>query len=161
MKTDETGVETRADIGADSRWLQALGVRLREARVALRVSATAAAQAAGVSRMTWHRMEAGSPSVSAGAYARALDAVGIVDVEQSEGAATRPVGMIPTRIRIGDWPELAALGWSLQPDTVLTPREALDVYERSSRHLDLAKVSEAERLLIEDLREGLADGVRT
>ena len=155
MKADETGEE----LGADSRWLHALGARLREARLAWGISATAAAQAAGVSRMTWHRMEAGSPSVAAGAYARALDAVGIADVEPSEAAVSRPAGMIPTRIRVGDWPELAALGWSLQPDTVLTPREALAVYERNGRHLDLAKVSDAERALIEDLREGLADGV--
>ncbi|MSW44212.1 MAG: helix-turn-helix domain-containing protein [Actinobacteria bacterium] len=61
-----------ADGSAEDRWLRALGTRLRDTRTALRVSSTSAAQSAGVSRMTWHRMESGSPNVSAGAYAAVL-----------------------------------------------------------------------------------------
>ena len=150
-------LKSRADEPGDVRWLLVLGGRLRDARRALRVSTTSAAEAADVSRTTWHRMEAGSPSVSAGAYARALEALGIAGVEDVASPSVRPVGTIPTRIRIGDWPELAALAWSLQPDTLLSPSEALAVYERNSRHLDLTKLTESERTLLEDLREGLAD----
>jgi transcriptional regulator with XRE-family HTH domain len=159
--------------GADVAWLRALGARLRQGRLAMRVTATAAAQAAGVSRPTWHRMEAGAPGVAAGSYARALDALGLAGLEAatdqttdggaSSGGRTdagaRPAGTIPTRIRVGDWPELAALSWSLKPDTLLTPREALAVYERNGRHLAVAKLGEAEQALIEDLRTGLADDV--
>ena len=146
---------------ADERWLRSLGARLRDTRVSLRVSMTAAAQSAGVSRMTWHRMESGSPSVSAGSYARALDVLGIAETDELAPASVRPIGMIPTRIRVGDWPELAALAWSLQPDTLLTPREALDLYERNSRHLRPLNLTESEQALIEDLRDGLGGDVRT
>ena len=152
-------VDTGAESAVESRWLVALGKRLRSARRDIRVSATAAAQAAGVSRVTWHRMEAGSPSVSAGAYARALDVLGIGDFPPTSPASERPRATIPVRIRIGDWPELTALAWSLQPDTLLTPREALAVYEREARHLDQATLTEGEQTLIENLRLALADDV--
>lgn len=164
--------EPDAAQGAESAWLRALGARLRAARLSMRVSAAAAAQSAGVSRPTWHRMEAGSPGVSAGAYARALDALGIASVAAlgllestdtgSQGVADRRSrSTIPTRIRVGDWPELSALCWSLQPDTMLTPREAFLVYERNARRLSSQALGDEERALIEDLRTGLADAVHS
>ena len=151
--------EADAERGAE-RWLRSLGARLRDTRVSLRVSMTAAAQSAEVSRMTWHRMESGSPSVSAGSYARALDVLGIAETDELASTSVRPIGMIPTRIRVGDWPELAALAWSLQPDTLVTPREALELYERNFRHLNPLNLTESEQALIEDLRDGLGDEVR-
>ena len=151
--------EADAERGAE-RWLRSLGVRLRDTRMSLRVSMTAAAQSAGVSRMTWHRMESGSPSVSAGSYARALDVLGIAKTDEMAPASARPLGMIPTRIRVGDWPELAALAWSLRPATLLTPREALAVYERNFRHLDPLNLTDSEQALIQDLRDALRDDVR-
>ena len=75
-------------------------------------------------------------------------------------AGTRPEGTIPTRIRIGDWPQLAAVAWSLQPDTLVTPRQALDIYERNRRHLVEADLSDDESALIRDLRDALADDVQ-
>ncbi|MDP1877119.1 MAG: helix-turn-helix domain-containing protein [Actinomycetota bacterium] len=141
-------------------WLKALGQRLRAARKALGVSAVAAAQAAGVSRVTWHRMEAGAPGVAAGSYARALDALGLADLDQADGVASvRAPRSIPTRITVGDYPELRALAWSLQPGTQLTPRQVLDLYDTNARYLDAAALTDAERTLIEDLREALADDV--
>ena len=162
MKTTSgTPLKTGDD---DNAWLIRLGASLRQARLALGVSATAAAQASGVSRPTWHRMESGAPGVSAGAYARALDSLGLAtstmgDVVDS-AAGTRPEGTIPTRIRIGDWPQLAAVAWSLQPDTLVTPRQALDIYERNRRHLVEADLSDDESALIRDLRDALADDVQ-
>lgn len=141
------------------RLLRDLGARLRERRIGLGISAVSAAQAAGVSRVTWHRMESGSPQVSAGAYAQALAALGLAEGDVETSRARRQPGSIPTRIRVGDWPELRALAWSLRPETMLSPHEALAMYERSARHLDHDRLSEAERSLIDDLREGLADGV--
>lgn len=128
------------------------------------VSAEAAARAAGVSRVTWHRMEAGAPGVAAGSYARALDALGLAggpEENQTENETTghRPPGCIPTRVRVGDYPELQALAWSLRPDTLLTPRQALAVYEQNAAHLDDAALTDAERSFMDDLREALADDV--
>ena len=44
--------------------LRQLGEQVRLQRKALRISATAAAEAAGMSRVTWHRIEKGEPSVT-------------------------------------------------------------------------------------------------
>jgi transcriptional regulator with XRE-family HTH domain len=146
----------------DEQWLRALGQRLREGRKDMGVSAIAAAQAAGVSRVTWHRMEAGAPSVAAGSYARALDALGLAQgVEASSAPTGRPPGSIPTRIKVGDYPELRAIAWSLQPGTLLTPRQVLALYERNARHLETAALTDAERTLINDLQEALADDVHS
>src|SRR5690554_3292462 len=51
--------------------LQAMGARLRARRKALGVSAIAAAESAGISRVTWYRMEQGEPSVAGGIWASA------------------------------------------------------------------------------------------
>ena len=154
----------RAPRELDGYWLRALGASLRQARLALGVTAAAAAQAACVSRPTWHRMESGAPGVSAGAYARALDALGLISAGQDdwrpEDAPSRPEGTIPTRIRIGDWPQLTAVAWSLQPDTLVTPRQALEIYERNQRHLDRAELSDDEAALIRNLRDALADDIQ-
>ncbi len=57
--------------------LIALGQQIRTYRKALRINATAAAEAAGMSRVTWHRIERGEPSVTMGAYVNALNALGL------------------------------------------------------------------------------------
>ena len=48
--------------------LEALGRRIRAQRKQQKVTATDAAEAAGMSRMTLHRVEQGEPSVTMGAY---------------------------------------------------------------------------------------------
>jgi DNA-binding XRE family transcriptional regulator len=57
--------------------LQALGEQIRARRKALKVSATVAAEAAGMSRVTLHRIEKGEPSVAMGAWANAMAALGM------------------------------------------------------------------------------------
>ena len=57
--------------------LQALGARIRAQRKALKVSSTVTAEAAGVSRVTLHRIEKGEPSVTLGAYGNVLAALGL------------------------------------------------------------------------------------
>ena len=47
--------------------LALLGQQIRAHRKSLRVSATATAEAAGMSRVTLHRIERGEPSVTMGA----------------------------------------------------------------------------------------------
>ncbi len=89
----------------------------------MKVSATTAAEAAGISRMTLHRIERGEPSVTMGAYMNAIAALGLdVDVIASTQAAA-PVP-VPGGIRVADYPQLRRLGWQLAPDTELTPEEA-------------------------------------
>ncbi|HEY0817804.1 MAG TPA: helix-turn-helix domain-containing protein, partial [Rhizobacter sp.] len=74
------------DLAAAAR-LGTLGLGIRARRKALGVSAQAAAAAAGMSRVTWHRIEGGEPSVTMGAYLNALGALGL-ELQVGEGAAT-------------------------------------------------------------------------
>ena len=57
--------------------LRAVGQQIRTHRKRLRVSATSAAQAAGMSRVTLHRIERGEASVTMGAYMNAAAALGL------------------------------------------------------------------------------------
>ena len=55
-----------------SEKLTALGQKIRSQRKALRITATATAEAAGMSRVTLHRIEQGEASVTIGAYLNAI-----------------------------------------------------------------------------------------
>jgi len=57
--------------------LNVLGQQIRAHRKAHRISATSAAEAARMSRVTWHRIEKGEPSVTMGAYLNAMTALGL------------------------------------------------------------------------------------
>lgn len=145
--------------------LQALGSQIRARRKALRVSSVAAAEAAGMSRVTLHRIEKGAPSVAAGAWANAMAAVGLslvaLKTEDAHGAGpgqANPVNLaewIPVRVRLADYPQLKALAWQVHGTDTLTPIEALGIYERNARFLDAAALSAAERALLQALRTGL------
>lgn len=136
--------------------LSALGAALRTRRKALRLSAVAVAEAAHISRVTLHRIERGEPSVAMGAYYSAAASLGVDLRFQSAGPTE--VGepddsqSIPIEIHVSDYPELERLGWQLAKDKALTPREALDIYERNWRHLDEGSLTASERRLIEHLR---------
>lgn len=147
--------------------LQALGTQLRARRKALRVSSTAAAEAAGMSRVTLHRIEKGEPSVAGGAWAHAMAALGMTllarNAEDGEAAGGRagPADLaewIPVRVRLADYPQLKALAWQVHGTDALSPLEALGIYERNARHLDTAAMSPAEQALLQALRAGLGSG---
>lgn len=148
--------------------LQALGAQIRARRKALRVSSTAAAEAAGMSRVTLHRIEKGEPSVAAGAWANALAALGLSLVARNDEEAhaaspgqtsgTDLAGWIPVRVRLADYPQLKALAWQVHGTDTLTPVEALGIYERNARHLDTAAMTPAEQALLQALRTGLGTG---
>ena len=95
--------------------LIALGKQIRAHRKALRISATAAAEAAGMSRVTLHRIEKGEPSVTMGAYLNAMEAQGMdFGIIKSTGVAADASnedrkGWIPARIRLADYPQLSSL----------------------------------------------------
>jgi transcriptional regulator with XRE-family HTH domain len=57
---------------AETKLLAEFGERLKLARLRRRYSAEVVAERAGISRMTLHRLEQGSPAVSLGVYVRVL-----------------------------------------------------------------------------------------
>lgn len=141
-----------------------LGQTIRVRRRTLGISVVTAAQAAGMSRVTWHRIEKGEPSVTIGAYLSALAVLGLqLEATLPGGAATKQTdtkAWIPVRIRLADYPQLKQLAWQLQGDAELTPAEALSIYERNARHFDLATMDEREQDLLAALRLAMGDGVK-
>lgn len=143
--------------------LQALGAQIRAQRKALRLSATVTAEAAGVSRVTLHRIEKGEASVTIGAWCNALAALGLSlqagsATEQADDRAQRAdrVGWIPARVVLADYPQLRSLAWQVHGTDTLTPTEALGIYERNARHLDLQAMSADEQALLQALRLALS-----
>ncbi len=145
--------------GPTAAKLEALGMRLAERRKALRVSATVAAEAAGMSRVTLHRIENGEPSVTMGAWCNAAAALGLqLELQPTGQEAAKPLpegqpGWWPVRIALADYPQLKALAWHVQGTDHLTPLEALDIYERNDRHLNLPTMTAQEQALWQALQD--------
>ena len=133
--------------------LRELGQRLRAQRKRLGVSAIATAESAGMSRVTLHRIERGEPSVAMGAYLSVVFSLGLAldVVEASRLRKKTSMAKPPAKIKIADYQQLKRLAWQLKDTKELTPREALDLYERNWRHVDTAAMDEGERELIEVL----------
>ena len=143
--------------------LVAIGERIRAHRKQHKVSATTAAEAAGMSRVTLHRIERGEPSVTMGAYLNAIDALGLGFDVTAPGAqpARSPVdnaARLPPQVHLADYPELQRLAWQLQGVTELSPSEALSLYERNWRHIDQARLQAHERELVQALAASLGGG---
>ena len=143
--------------------LIAMGKLIRAHRKALRISATTAAEAAGMSRVTLCRIENGEPSVTMGAYLNAMAALDMnFDIiKPADLAADTPnddrKGLIPARIRLADYPQLKKLAWQVHGTEELTPVEALSIYERNWRHVDLQAMPPREQQLVDALRLGLGE----
>ena len=91
--------------------LVALGGTVRQRRKAMRISAVAAAESAGISRVTLHRIEKGEPSVTIGAYLAVLGVLGLIAEvapakDATASATPSRAGWIPARVRIADYPKL-------------------------------------------------------
>lgn len=135
-----------------TRTLEDLGKVLRDRRRALGVTAADAAAAAGVSRVTWYRLERGEPGVATGSLAAAAAALGLtLRLGQGESGAEPDPQSIPLLIRPRDWPVLERLAWQLAPGTVLDPREAYGLYRRNWRHVEAGELGERERTLLAGL----------
>ena len=141
--------------------MAALGEQIRTRRKALKLSATVAAEAAGLSRVTLHRMEKGAPAVTMAAYLNVTAALGLdirlsLPVEQATVAPTADrTGWIPARVRLADYPQLKQLAWHVQGVDELTPAEALGIYERNWRHIDASTLQPHEQQLVDALRLAL------
>lgn len=143
--------------------LIALGKQIRAHRKTMRINATTAAEAAGMSRVTLHRIENGEPSVTMGAYLNAMEVLnidfGILQPPAPAGQApgTNREGWIPARIHLADYPQLKQLAWQVHGTDELTPAEALSIYERNWRHVDANALEPRERQLIDALRTALGE----
>lgn len=142
---------------ADRELLTRLGQQLRRVRREQKVSAVAAAEAAGMSRVTLHRIEQGEPSVTMGAWVGLAHALGL-DLALVATIAAPQADMLPERIRLEDYPQLKALAWQVHAVDELTPQEALQLYERNWRHLDASALTAAEAKLIGALTRALGGG---
>ncbi len=135
--------------------LQALGAQLRAQRKALKVNATVTAEAAGISRVTLHRIEKGEPSVAMGAWVNVATALGMqlaLELPQQQASKNNPKDWWPVRVPLSDYPQLKALSWQVQGADYLTPAEAHDIYERNARHLDTAAMTANEQDLWQALQ---------
>jgi len=143
--------------------LIAMGRQIRAHRKALRINATVAAEAAGMSRVTLHRIEKGEPSVTLGAYLNVMAALnmdfGITKPAESDADTLNAdrEGWIPARIHLADYPQLKQLAWQVHGTDELTPPEALSIYERNWRHVDVNALEPRERQLVDALRIGLGE----
>jgi transcriptional regulator with XRE-family HTH domain len=141
-----------------TRQLGLIGARIREHRKVLGINAVNAALAAGMSRVTLHRIEAGEPSVTMGAYLNAASALGLeIGVTASE-AASGGAGPLPAAIKLTDYPQLKQLAWHIPGAKTLTPEEALNLYERNWRHLDREKMALREASLLDALVQHIGKG---
>jgi len=133
--------------------LSVLGGRIRAQRKKLKLNATVAAEAAGMSRITWHRIEKGEPAVTMGAWFNAVTVLGLtLDIPETDIEGTDRRGWIPARIHLADYPQLEKLAWHVRNVDFLSAREALDIYERNQRHLDLDTMTPEEAQLLDTLR---------
>lgn len=149
--------------------LTRLGAQARSRRKALKVSAGAAAAAAGMSRQTLNRIERGEPSVTLGAYVNALQALGLrLEVSSAPGAPAPAAagGSMKSvevgSVRVSGYPQLRLLAWHVpgaRGDLAIPGAQALALYERNWRHLDQSTLVQHERDLIEALVKAHGNGV--
>jgi transcriptional regulator with XRE-family HTH domain len=137
--------------------LARLGALLRQARKQQKVSAVATAEAAGLSRVTLHRIERGEPNVAIAAWIAVAHALGLTFDLLGLAAATE-APPLPERIRPNDYPQLRNLAWQLGGVEDLSPQQALELYERNWRHLDKKSLSPKETALINTLSRTLGGG---
>jgi transcriptional regulator with XRE-family HTH domain len=141
----------------DQERLARLGERLRAARKRQRVSAVSASEAAGISRVTLHRIERGEPTVAVGAWVAVAGALGLA-FDLLDANAEARTKTLPKKIRLRDFPQLKKLAWQLHGVDEISPSEALQLYERNWRHVDRAALSETEAELIDTLSRHIGGG---
>jgi transcriptional regulator with XRE-family HTH domain len=139
-----------------------LGNEIRAQRKTLGVNATATAEAAGISRVTLHRIERGEGSVSLAAYLKVLTALGldldVINTSQRDPVRRQEHASIPVRISLSAYPILKGLAWQVHGTDSLTPQEAWDIYDRNHRHIDMSSAGPEEAALMDALRQVFARG---
>lgn len=133
--------------------LTALGSRIRERRTELRLTMTATAKAAGLSRVMLHRIERGGPSVTIGAYLNVITALGLtLDTTPAGYPSIRQATADATDVvRIDEYPQLRLIAWQLGDGADIPEADALRLYERNWRHVDPAAMQPKERQFLQHL----------
>ena len=62
-------------------------------------------------------------------------------------------------IQLQDYPQLRLIAWNLAKDESIEAAQALALYERNWRFIEIAKLSERESQLIEHLKMSVGNGV--
>ena len=96
-----------------------IGQFIRQHRRSFKNTANAAAQTAGISRGTLHRVEKGEPNVSMGAYLNEISALDLnlhLSAKGSKGWEVNgdDVGKLPVRLSFSGYPQLKELSWHVQ-----------------------------------------------
>ena len=140
--------------------LATLGRRIAARRKGLGVTAIAAAESAGMSRVTLHRIERGEPSVTIGAYLSVVATLGLdlALAEARRDGAAEAAAKLPVKVRLADYPQLRRLAWQRKRVDEVTPGEALALYERNWRHVDRQGMKARERELVKLLADALGGG---
>jgi transcriptional regulator with XRE-family HTH domain len=150
------GAETPRVTAPAAPGLAVLGAQLRAARKAQKVSAVALAEAAGLSRLTLHRIERGEPGVAMAHWAAVAQALGLqfgLHVPEQEAVVA-----VPEAIVLEEYPALRQLAWQIPGVAGLDPAAALALYERNWRHVDVDALVPRERALIRRLTRALGHG---
>jgi DNA-binding XRE family transcriptional regulator len=130
--------------------LAEIGQLIRQHRKSFKITANAAAETAGISRVTLHRIEKDVPTVSMCAYLNVISALDLhlsakTDIENTANADSE--GKLPVRIALA-YPQLKELTWHVQSVDELYLIEAHSIYERNKRFLDIENLSDSEQELI-------------
>jgi DNA-binding XRE family transcriptional regulator len=133
-----------------------IGQLIMQHRKSFKITANAAAETAGISRVTLHRIEKGESTVSMGAYLNVISALNLNFHLSEKGdtgyeAKRGRVGQLPVRISLVYYPRLKELAWHVQGVGELSLIEAHSIYERNKRFLDIENLSDSEKRLIESL----------
>lgn len=133
--------------------LRELGQKLRDYRKMMGISSIATAEAAGLSRVTLYRIEQGEASVAMGAYLSVIFALGLTLelTRQDKNIKKDPEKKLPKAVRIANYPQLKKLSWQIKKTKELSPKDALDLYERNWKYIDVKSMSEKERQLLKIL----------
>jgi hypothetical protein len=101
-----------------------------------------------------------------GAYLNAMTALGMElsinahsDSLPNNEIQDKP-GWIPARIILDNYPQLKQLAWQVQGANELKPEEALGIYERNWRHVEISALEPQEQNLIDALRLAFGDEQR-
>lgn len=135
--------------------LRVLGQQIREHRKRMKISAIVTAEAAGLSRVTLYRIEQGEPSVAIGAYISVISALGLVlelgsqkEQKQRQNLSSKK---IPKKVRLADYKQLKRLAWQIKDSKEVSAQEALELYERNWRHLDIDSMDNREQKFLKAL----------
>ena len=134
--------------------LAGIGQLIMQHRKAFKITANAAAETAGISRVTLHRIEKGESTVSMGAYLNVMSALDLnlhlsAKTDSGNTANAGSVGKLPVRLSLSEYPQLKELAWHVQGVDELSLVEAHSIYERNKRFLDSESLSDTEQALIE------------